>query len=253
MGVYRADTASLFEGLHPAQKEAVETVEGPLLVLAGAGSGKTRVITRRIAYLLSKGVRPESVLAVTFTRKAALEMKARVSELLGTALKGLTVCTFHALGYRLIREHGYRLKLRPRVSVLEEQERFRLIGTLLADIDLGRPLGIETVLSRISRAKNDGIPPEQYLEEATTRTQRAIGHIYARYQEALWERNRIDLDDMVLLPVRLLEGSERLRRAYERRWRFLLIDEYPGYERGAVSPHEASRRRAEEHLRRRRR
>jgi DNA helicase-2/ATP-dependent DNA helicase PcrA len=226
MGVYRVDAASLLEGLNSAQKEAVETIEGPLLVLAGAGSGKTRVITRRMAYLLSQGVRPESVLAVTFTRKAAEEMKARVSELLGTTLRSLTVSTFHSLGYRIIREQAFRLNLGPRLSICEEKDRFGLVGRLLGELDLERPLGIEAVLSRISRAKNEGVTPEAYLEGAGSRTERVIAHIYARYQEALRERNAIDLDDMVLLPVTLLAGHERLRQAYARRWRFLLIDEY---------------------------
>jgi DNA helicase II / ATP-dependent DNA helicase PcrA len=226
MGVYRVESASLLEGLHPAQQEAVQTLEGPLLVLAGAGSGKTRVITRRMAYLLSQGVPPESLLAVTFTRKAAIEMRERVSKLLGRTPRGLTVCTFHALGYRLIREQGCRLKFGPRVSVLEERERCRLVGSLLGELDLRRPPGIETVLSRIARAKNDGISPEAYLDEATTRREKAIGGIYARYQEALLERNAIDLDDMVLMPLKLLEAHERVRRAYERRWHFILIDEY---------------------------
>ena len=121
------------------QKEAVETIEGPLLVLAGAGSGKTRVITRRMAYLLSQGVRPESVLAVTFTRKAAEEMKARVSELLGTTLRSLTVSTFHSLGYRIIREQAFRLNLGPRLSICEEKDRFGLVSRLLGELDLERP------------------------------------------------------------------------------------------------------------------
>lgn len=226
MGVYQRDTTSLLEGLNPAQQEAVQTVEGPLLVLAGAGSGKTRVITRRIAYLLAKGVRPDAVLAVTFTRKAAEEMKARVSELLGGTVRGVTIAPFHALGYRILREQAYRLTSGPRLRVYGDKERCQLVEHILSDEHLEGLFGTETVLAEISWAKNDGVTPEQFLAEAEGREEQAIGRVYARYQAALLERHAMDLDDMVLQPLRLLEAQDRLRRLYSRRWSFLLIDEY---------------------------
>jgi DNA helicase II / ATP-dependent DNA helicase PcrA len=226
MDVYRRDTTSLLEGLSPAQQEAVQTVEGPLLVLAGAGSGKTRVITRRIAYLLAKGVQPEAVLAVTFTRKAAQEMRARVSALLGGTVRGLSISTFHALGYRMLREQAYRLPQGQGLQVYGDKERFQLMGRLLGDENLDELCGIDTALAEISRAKNQGMTPEQFLAEAENPVKQAIGQVYARYQAALEEQHAIDLDDMVLQPLRLLDSHERLRRLYSRRWRFLLIDEY---------------------------
>jgi DNA helicase-2/ATP-dependent DNA helicase PcrA len=153
-------------------------------------------------------------------------MKARVSELLGGTVRGVTISTFHALGYRILREQTYRLPSGPRLDVYRDKERFQLVEHILSDEHLEVLFGSETVLSEISWAKNEGVTPEQFLEEAEDREEQAMGRVYARYQAALAERHAIDLDDMVLQPLRLLEAQDRLRRLYGRRWQFLLIDEY---------------------------
>lgn len=210
--------------LNEQQRQAVEAGDGPLLVLAGAGTGKTRVITARIARLLHDGVPAERILAVTFTRKAASEMRERVRSLLDRTANGLTVCTFHALGLRIMREHHGKGAENGSLRIItDEEQRQHVCAALLQN---GSGDDVDRVLAAISRAKNAGVSPEAYRHVAGNDFQAVIAAAYSNYQLALAAASAIDLDDMVLRPVELLEASADARSQYQRRWRHVLIDEY---------------------------
>lgn len=217
-------TLHLSEGLNPQQLRAVETTSGPMLVLAGAGTGKTRVITARIARLIRDGVAPEQILAVTFTRKAAHEMRERVRNLLGGRTNGLTICTFHALGYRILREQSARKSAGDAFRVLRETEQLRVVSTALRELNSGHDA--EGVLCAISIAKNAGVGPADYRRNVSGEFQQVVADVYARYQATLDDGRTIDLDDMVLQPVQILAADMNARRQYQQRWRYVLIDEY---------------------------
>lgn len=213
--------------LNRPQREAVRHLDGPLLVLAGAGSGKTRVITHKIAHLVrAAGLAPEAIAAVTFTNKAAREMKVRVEKLLGRdRAKGLRVSTFHTLGLAILRREHARTGLRPGFSILDEQDTTTLVGELLRSARLGTGSEAPAVRARIARWKGDG------LEEApAVAGDDAIGAVaaalYRRYAEALATYNAVDFDDLIGLPVRLFRERPEVLAAWQERIRYLLVDEY---------------------------
>jgi len=217
----------LVEGLNTAQREAATTTEGPLLVLAGAGTGKTRVITFRIVHLLDNGVAPGQILAVTFTNKAAREMRERVESLLGNRPKELTLSTFHSLGMKILREHGHVLGYRRNFTIYDTSDQSSLVRTLLRDLrGATKPAEVSSVLGAISRAKSRFILPAELLESAVDAFEDLVARVYERYQEELRTLNCADFDDLILLPVCLLKENEDVRRAYQLRWRYLLVDEY---------------------------
>jgi len=211
--------------LNPQQKAAVEYVDGPLLVLAGAGSGKTRVITHKLAFLLAEcGLGADRVAAITFTRKAAREMQGRAAKLLRRRRAGeLQVCTFHALGWRMLREHGDRLGYARGISILDETESLRVLRELVPgstpneQITLGRRL--------ISDWKNAAIEPEQAAASAEHAFQQRLANWYAMYCEQLAKMNAVDFDDLIGQPLRLLR-SEETRELWRQRLRHVLVDEY---------------------------
>jgi len=218
----------LVAGLNPAQREAVLTTEGPLLVLAGAGTGKTRAITHRIAYLLAQGTPPENILGVTFTNKAAAEMRERVGGLLGGRKpKGLTLSTFHALGVRMLRAEAEAVGLRSTFTIYDSSDQVSLLRTVLRDIrgavSTSDARGVQTA---ISLAKNRFASPEDLVEEAVDEYEYLVARAYVRYQEALQAVNCVDFDDLILLPVRLLNENEAVRDKYQKRFRYLMVDEY---------------------------
>lgn len=210
--------------LNEQQQQAVEAPNGPLLVLAGAGTGKTRVITARIARLVRDGVASERILAVTFTRKAAGEMRQRLTSFLGSRAYGLTVCTFHALGLRIMREHYGRLAPDGSLRVVSDNEQRRLLRDLLSEFRSGNDM--DRVLAAISRSKNAGLWPDEFRRKACNDFQHIVADVYAQYQAALTSMSAIDMDDMILRPVELLETSDLDRSQYQRRWQHVLIDEY---------------------------
>lgn len=228
---------SLVDGLTPSQAQAVRTTEGPLLVLAGPGSGKTRVITRRIAYLISQGVSPWRILAVTFTNKAAGEMRDRVMSLLGgpeSALtRGLTVTTFHSLCVRLLRRYselgglGERGLLKPNFSVYDADDQAKLMKGIITQLDLStQNFAPRSVLSEISAAKNELIDESRFLQEAADFRQRQVARCYTAYQHALRLANACDFDDLLMLTARMLKDSASVRAEVQSRFRYVLIDEY---------------------------
>jgi ATP-dependent DNA helicase Rep len=214
--------------LNPRQREAVRYIDGPLLVLAGAGSGKTSVITRKIAYLVDTcGINARHVAAVTFTNKAAREMRERVGKLLrGNAAEGLTVSTFHQLGLKIIRAERGELGLKSGFSIFDAEDTRTLIRDLLIQQHgaVGDQAG--TIAQRISHWKNDRVLPEQALATATTPADILCAQAYLRYKRALKAYNALDFDDLILLPTILFEHSTAILEKWQNQIHYLLVDEY---------------------------
>ncbi|MGE4404783.1 DNA helicase Rep [Pseudomonas sp.] len=213
--------------LNPRQQEAVNYVGGPMLVLAGAGSGKTSVITRKIAYLIQQcGIRAQYIVAVTFTNKAAREMKERVGSLLrGGEGKGLTVSTFHNLGLNIIRKEYARLGYKPGFSIFDEGD----IKALLTDImqkEYAGDDGVDEIKHYIGNWKNDLILPEQALAEARNPKEQTAAIVYTHYQRTLKAYNAVDFDDLILQPVKLFQDHPEVLEKWRNKVRYMLVDEY---------------------------
>ena len=216
---------ALLTDLNGPQRTAVTHTDGPLLVLAGAGSGKTRVITRRAAYLASTVAQPAEVLAITFTNKAANEMRERILAL-GVGPQ-LTVCTFHALGARLLRMYHDRVDLPPNFTIYDTDDQRKLIKEAIEQAGLAtNNWSPATAHATISRAKNYMQTAAQFEEEARDWSQRTLARVYRLYEQLLGECGAVDFDDLLLKTARLLQSDEVLRRRLEGRYRYLLIDEY---------------------------
>lgn len=213
--------------LNPRQQEAVHYISGPLLVLAGAGSGKTSVITRKIAYLVREcGIKAQYIVAVTFTNKAAREMKERVSLLLkGGDARGLTVSTFHNLGLNIIRKEHQRLGYKPGFSIFDQQDATALITDLMHR-DYGADDGIDGIQAQISNWKNDLILPEEALAKARTPQEQTAASVYMHYQRTLKAYNAVDFDDLILIPVMLFRNHPDVLEKWQFRIRYMLVDEY---------------------------
>jgi len=219
--------AALLRALNPAQREAVTTAEGPLLVLAGAGTGKTRVITTRIAYLMSLGVDPASILAVTFTNKAAGEMRERVAKLAGERAKAITVGTFHAFCARILREHGHVLGLSRKFAICDASDQLSAVKSAMRELRVYETtMHPSAVLARLSLAKNRMETPESFLANGNGGRDQLVGSIWQRYQEFLARTRALDFDDLLLAAVRLLREHEDVRAHYRKRYRHVLVDEY---------------------------
>jgi ATP-dependent DNA helicase Rep len=211
-------------GLNPQQSAAVAAVEGPVLVLAGAGSGKTRVIVEKIAHLIASGRYPaKRIAAITFTNKAAKEMRERVQRRIrGEAADGLTVCTFHALGLKLLQIEHAKLKMKRGFSVFDADDSLAQFKDLLAG---AKTDAVQAAQALVSRAKNAGLSPEQALERAQTVREREAAGLYAKYQARLSAFNAVDFDDLIRLPVELLERDAECVAAWRERIGYLLVDE----------------------------
>lgn len=214
--------------LNPQQQAAVTHRDGPLLLLAGAGSGKTRVITCRIVHLLENGVRPEQILALTFTNKAAREMRERIQEMVGKqAGKGMVVATFHALCVRLLKSHIDRLGFKKNFSIYGAGDQQRLIRDLVRELTTeSSSKDADQVLWRISAAKNQCLTPEQYQGNERDPFSLVAAHIYPRYQKALKAFNAVDFDDLLLFVVRLFDENSDLLEHYRELYRYQMVDEY---------------------------
>ena len=213
--------------LNPRQQEARDYVGGPLLVLAGAGSGKTSVITRKIAHLIQNcGIRAQYIVAMTFTNKAAREMKERVGTLLRPGEgRGLTVCTFHNLGLNIIRKEHERLGYKPGFSIFDESD----IKALLSDImqkEYSGDDGIDEIKNMIGAWKNDLILPPEALEKARNPREQTAAIVYTHYQRTLKAYNAVDFDDLILQPVKLFQEHPEVLERWQNRVRYLLVDEY---------------------------
>ena len=212
------------QGLNPPQRQAVLHTEGPLLVLAGAGSGKTRVIVEKIAQLVSTGRYPaRRIAAITFTNKSAKEMRERVARRLkGDAGEGLTICTFHALGLKIVQIDAAKLGLKRGFSIFDADDSAAQFKDLMAG---AKPDAIQAMQSLVSQAKNAGLSPEQALEVAGSTRELEAARLYAKYQSRLQSFNAVDFDDLIRLPVQLLESDAEARDAWRERIGYLLVDE----------------------------
>jgi DNA helicase-2/ATP-dependent DNA helicase PcrA len=216
------------QALNEVQSSAVRHTDGPCLVFAGAGSGKTRVITHRIAYLMQElGVAPDRILAVTFTNKAAGEMKSRLERMVGSSARDIWAGTFHAMCVRMLRRDGRRIGIAPAFVIVDESDQRQLVKEILDDLDYDeRQLSVGACLAEIDRAKTAMLDPEQYLETQTTAIGERFGEVYREYQRRLAESSSLDFDDLILCAIRLLETDEAVREKYQRRFQYVLVDEY---------------------------
>ncbi|WP_224243380.1 ATP-dependent helicase [Hyalangium gracile] len=216
--------------LNPPQRDAVTTLEGPLLVLAGAGSGKTRVITHRIVHLLNErplGATARNILAVTFTNKAATEMKERLVKMAGPRAQSVLVCTFHAFGAEMLREDIHRLGWPKKFAIADMGDQLALIRRAMRDHKVDdRAFDARKVLTLISKAKNSGQPPSPKPEGMGDDYDLITHMVYPGYQLALKAQGSVDFDDLLVLPARLLREHEDLKQKYTRRFRYLLVDEF---------------------------
>jgi DNA helicase-2/ATP-dependent DNA helicase PcrA len=223
-----ADGAALLEGLNPRQREAVVHAGSPLLIVAGAGSGKTRVLTHRIAWLLAeRGVHPGEVMSITFTNKAAAEMKERVDALVGRRAHAMWVSTFHSMCVRILRREAAHLGVRSAFSVYDADDTRRLIGLVARDLQLDpKKFAARGVGAQISNLKNELLGPDDAAERAGNEYERTVAQIYGIYQARLRTANAFDFDDLIMETVALLQRLPAVAEYYRRRFRHVLVDEY---------------------------
>ncbi|MBA3233074.1 MAG: DNA helicase PcrA [Propionibacteriales bacterium] len=218
----------LLEGLNPQQRAAVVHVGSPLLIVAGAGSGKTRVLTHRIGYLLgSRRVHPGAVLAITFTNKAAGEMKERVSALVGAHAKAMWVSTFHSACVRILRREAGHLGMRSTFSIYDQADSQRLMTLVCRDLDLDpKRYPPRSFSAQVSNLKNELVDHETFAKRAETHIEQVLGEAYALYQRRLLEANAFDFDDLIMTTVNLLQAFPDVAEHYRRRFHHVLVDEY---------------------------
>ena len=214
--------------LNPQQQQAVEYVSGPCLVLAGAGSGKTRVIINKIAHLIGKcGYLPKQIAAVTFTNKAAREMKERVAQSIGKeSSKGLIVSTFHTLGFDIIKREYKYLGFKANMTLFDEHDQMALLKELTADLLQEDKELLRMLINRISNWKNDLCSPQQARALARDKQEQTFAHCYDRYNKQLRAYNALDFDDLIMLPTLLFKQNEEVRSKWQEKIRYLLVDEY---------------------------
>jgi len=226
--VRKSKSADILEGLNPTQQEAVEHVKGPLLILAGAGSGKTRVITHRAAYLIeAKRVRPENILAVTFTNKAAKEMRDRLVELVGDAASVIWIGTFHGTCARILRRHSPEIGLGSNFTIYDSPDQLQLLKECMGELNISEErFNPHSIRSRISRAKNSLIWPEEYVPERHNIFDKKAAEVYRLYQEKLTKASAFDFDDLIMYAVRLFRDREEVLSRYRDQFRYVMVDEY---------------------------
>jgi DNA helicase-2/ATP-dependent DNA helicase PcrA len=218
----------LLDGLNPAQREAVLHVDGPLLVVAGAGSGKTRVLTHRVAHLIrAHGVKPNEILAITFTNKAAGEMRERLERMLGRVARAIWILTFHAACGRILRAEAPRLGFTASFTIVDQADQVRLVKACLEELgkDPKRftPRGIH---AQISNAKNQLVAPAEYAARVSSFWDQTVAEAYDLYQRKLHLANAVDFDDMLMLTVEVLERFPEARERWQKAFRYVLVDEY---------------------------
>ncbi|MCH7883530.1 UvrD-helicase domain-containing protein [Patescibacteria group bacterium] len=228
---------TLLAGLNAAQREAVLHKNGPFLIVAGAGSGKTRVLTHRIAYLIADGVKPDQILALTFTNKAAQEMKERISQLLGHSVSKWTLSvqvrtmpwigTFHSLGAWILRRNAKAIGLSSHFTILDEEDRLSLIKDTIKELKLDlKQFQPSRMKSLISQKKGDLISIDDFREEANDYFSRTLGEIWQKYEDKLKMAHALDFDDLLTRTLMLLRARSDILSAYQKQWEFIHIDEY---------------------------
>jgi DNA helicase-2/ATP-dependent DNA helicase PcrA len=214
--------------LNPAQREAVEAIKGPILILAGPGSGKTRVITHRVAYLIKTcGVSPHNIMAVTFTNKAAREMRERLEQLLGQAAEALTLGTFHAICARILRREGKAIGLESSFVIYDEDDQLRLMKQVLEELNLDpKQYAPQALRSAIGAAKSRLINPEEYAQRVSSYFEEIVQRVYQRYQQLLSQSRAVDFDDLLMKTVRLFQDHPQILNRYRSRYVHILVDEF---------------------------
>lgn len=217
----------ILKGLNEPQKQAVTHMNGPLLILAGAGSGKTTVLTRRVAYLISQGVKPWSILAITFTNKAANELKSRIQAILGERAAGIWAMTFHAACLRILRTEYPAIGKPGRFSIMDSQDQIRIMRQVLKEMNLSeKQYNPSSILRSISSAKDKLWGPGTLAKEASSFYETKVAQAYVLYQRRLAELNGMDFDDLIMQAVLLLKGNGQIREKYQDKFRHILVDEY---------------------------
>lgn len=216
------------DSLNPAQREAVVTTEGPLLVLAGAGSGKTRVLTYRIAHMIADlGIRPWQILAITFTNKAAAEMRERLGALLPNSTRGMWVCTFHAMCVRMLREDADLLGYTGQFTIYDDDDSRRMVREIMQGLDIDQKnFPINMIRGKISAAKNAMVGPDEMLEKASDPKERKAAQVYVELECRLRAANAMDFDDLLVRTLELLRTRPEVLDKYQERFRYISVDEY---------------------------
>ncbi len=218
----------ILDKLNPAQRKAVEAISGPVLILAGPGSGKTRVITHRIAYLIKVcGVNPHHIMAVTFTNKAAREMEERLHQLVSGSVRDLTLGTFHAICARILRRDGKAIGIDPRFVIYDRDDQLSLLKRGVQEIGLDpKQYTPQAIASAISAAKSRTLIPEDYIQRSRSYFDEVVGRVYEYYQQLLGESNAVDFDDLLMKTVQLFRKSPEILSRYQSRYLHLLVDEF---------------------------
>ncbi len=219
--------------LNPEQQKAVETTEGPLLIVAGAGAGKTKTLTERIVHIIKKGVEPEKILAITFTNKAAQEMRERIiarleeEKLIETGSKTPVIKTFHSFGAWLLREHSQLFGLTRHSPILDEGDALAIVKNVCEQLDLNtKQFDPKRMMHAISRAKGDAVRPEEYGSQAQGPFQKTVAQVWLRYEDELRKNKSLDFDDLILRPLRMLQENETFRTHYQNYFQYIHVDEY---------------------------
>lgn len=221
-------TDKLLNGLNPQQQNAVKTTDGPLLIMAGAGSGKTRVLTHRIAYLMvEKGVNPYNILAITFTNKAAREMRDRIQNMMGGAADNIWISTFHSMCVRILRRDIDRIGYNRNFSILDSADQQSVIKSILKDKNLDpKKFDPRAILGSISSAKNELITPEEYAKTAGDYFQQIASDVYTEYQKRLRRNQALDFDDLIMITIQLFQRVPEVLEYYQRKFQYIHVDEY---------------------------
>ena len=213
--------------LNDKQKEAVEFMDGPCLVLAGAGSGKTKVLTERIVNLINNGVSPYNILAITFTNKAAREMRSRVENSTREEADKIFIGTFHSFGLKVLRENASVLGYSNNVTILDRDDVNTLIKRFMKELNLDSDMyPVKSILNKISFAKNEGLSPEEYEKFAKAPLDSAACKIYKMYLSALKRSNSVDFDDLLIMPLEIFKKDKSVLEKYQEHYKYILVDEY---------------------------
>jgi len=228
LSTHETDSSTLLEGLNPEQRAAVTTTEGPVLIVAGPGSGKTRVLTVRIAHLIQdNGVAPWNILAVTFTNKAAREMRERVELLVGDRARWVMLGTFHGFCARVLRQYGQLIGIDPRFVIYDDGDQMSAVKSAMDELDVStKHFSPRAVLSMISRAKSINVGPREFTDTVESYFEEVVARVYPVYQQTLRRRQALDFDDLLTTTLRLLRESPEALSALRQRYRYVLVDEY---------------------------
>jgi DNA helicase-2/ATP-dependent DNA helicase PcrA len=218
----------IFKGLNEKQIEAVKTIDGPVLVISGPGSGKTRCLTHRVAWMIASGINPVHILAITFTNKAALEMKERITKLIGKGKSKVempTIGTFHSIGLRILRKEIYLLGYKPSFTIFDSDDQLALMKRIMGSLEMDtKRYNPRTMLNKISKLKTDLISPESYSPNEYM--EKIVAKLYGLYQGELKNMNALDFDDLIVLTVRVLKNNPEVLKKYQEWFKYIMVDEY---------------------------